>query len=396
MTFWHLNHTVRVRAVYPSISSWVEIENIQYTSLVDPEPPILTIKRGDGFISPKAFTEQPVCVPQIIFKMSLKYFVVMWKDYNSNESIREQELDEPTVTIKTLGYEGEYCIAARTIYVNDKIKKSKLSDSICLHFPQKDGYNRTAFVFLLFFGIFVAVVVVVIFPICIKITQKSKNPKTLDFSNTKCRQDPCLSELNPDIYDSLTIYNVEQESSTKSLLPNTHDDGVSIYSTGGQGYMMRPTMQISDCQGQEYTSFKGLELNSSSDKSSSGCTCPNTSGSDSDMLFKTQSNQTYNCHNVIDVNDSRDIQICCLTASNQFDSLTIPSPNSLLNIPIHTLCVGNNNLVDHSDGDSGDQFLTDSEDDLSTDYKASDSKYPFQNYKTNDWRSGYTQRTSLS
>ncbi|XP_075706626.1 interferon lambda receptor 1 [Rhinoderma darwinii] len=409
MDSWDWNHSVQVRAVSPSISSWVQIQNIEYLFTVDPDPPILNITQGNGSITIDVFTPWPFCARPTNLQLSLKYFVVISRKNNPKEIILEQELDEPTITMKTLGYIGEYCIAARTIYSFVELKNSKFSNPICLNFTQKDGLYRTVLLAaLLIVPSVICVAVMISVIIWYQIPIKSMKPKALDFSHKYCLRDGCLPAPYSDIYHSPTIYNIaeEQDSSTKFMLPNKYEDRVNNYPISGQGYMERPTMQTSDSLNQEYFSSHGLTFNSSSDKSSSDRTCPNTSGSVTDMLLNAMKDQSNQCTKESNINVSEDVQMFSLTSmptSNLFDSLSIPDPNSLVNVPFDTLCIVDDNAhMDNSDEESGNKSFTDSEDCLKslstefTDYKISDSKVASRDEKTQkDLSSDYKQRTYM-
>ncbi|XP_066431176.1 interferon lambda receptor 1 isoform X2 [Eleutherodactylus coqui] len=391
MNSWDWKHTVQVRTVSPSISSWVAIQNINYVFTVEPDPPSLTVTEGEASITIDLFTRKPLCVPQSIFLRSLKYFVVMRKKYNPEEVVLEQELDEPTITKKILGYNGEYCVTAKTIYTPDTHKESNFSHPVCLNFNQKDGRYHVVYAALPCSVILCSVIIILVL-IWYRITVKSKMPKVLDFSgNRHSQQAPCMPELYSAIYHSLTISSLEEQKLSTRFL-NTHDDGVNIYPITGQGYMERPTLATSVFHSREYISSK----------SSSGSTCPSTSGSVADMLIKAQKNQTDDCLKEININDSREAQMSsssiAISVNIPLDSLSILGPNSLQNVPLDTLCIGDiNDHMDYSDEDSTSQCLTDYEDgldSLSTNYKPSGSKHPSQEEKAHEnWCSGYTQRT---
>ncbi|XP_044142069.1 interferon lambda receptor 1 isoform X1 [Bufo gargarizans] len=405
MKFWDWNHTVQVRTVSPARSPWVQIQNIEYMFTVDPDPPNLTVNQGDDYITVKALAQMPACVRPYIFYRTLKYFVMIQNKYNTNEVI-EQELDGPPITIKTLGYNGEYCVTAKTILTTGNVKRSNFSCPICLNFTPKDGRDHTVLLavpalFLIFSGI--AIITCLVW---YKIRVTFKMPQALDFSNNKyCQKNPCLAELDPNIYHSVTICNMaEEDFSTKLQIPDIYDDGDNIYPTKGRGYMVRPSMQTLDPHRQLYFSSKGLEFSSSSDHSSSGCTCPNTSGSVTNMFFEAKNDQTSDCSNEINIDVSRDVQMfpsTSISESNRFDSLPTSVSNSLGNVLFDTLCIGgNNDPMDISDGESDNQYCTDSGDDLDslhTDYKKSDSKFISEDQNAHkDCSSGYTLRTCMS
>ncbi|XP_073526687.1 interferon lambda receptor 1 isoform X2 [Phyllobates terribilis] len=362
---------------------------------VDPDPPILTVTHGDGFVTVNTSTKFPLCLPEIIFKRSLSYLVVMMKNNNPNEVILEQELDRNSITMKTLGYKGEYCVAAKTKFITDTDKWSKFSYHVCFNITEKDeSYHSAYFAGLPILTIF-AVIGFISFLIWHNITEKSKIPKALDFSDGKYGQ---YKQYSEDFY-SLNISETEQGASTKYLIPNKHDDGVNIYPLTGQGYMERPTMQNSGSDSKEYFSSKDLASNSSSDKSSSGCTCPNTSGSVTGMA----NDQTKTIQRPVSGN-GQVLSSTSMSVSEHIDNVSILDHNSLVNIPMETLCIGGNiNDMDNSDGESSSQCFTDSEDgldSLSTDfsnYKMSDCKHPSQDEKLHkDCISDYTQRNYTS
>lgn len=158
-------------------------------------------------------------------------------------------------------------------------------------------------------------------------------------------------------------------------------------------------MQTSDSHSQKYFSSKSLTFNSSSDKSSTDCSCPNTCGS---VTSSVKNDQTNDCPKGNNIDVSGAVQMLSLTSmsvSNSFDSLSILDQNSLVNVPLNTLLVEDiNEQMDNSDGESGNECFTDSEDldSLSTDYKMSDSKSSSQDKKANKNCSGYKQRTYMS
>ncbi|XP_069828616.1 interferon lambda receptor 1 [Dendropsophus ebraccatus] len=397
----HLNYKVRVRTVFPSKSSWVTIPDIQYMFKVEPDSPYLTVTKGDGFIKIDDSTQKPSCIPPIIYQMSLAYTLVIRKKDNPEEDIFKGIAVEFPFTFETLGYDGEYCVAAKTIRkVNTT--ESTFSQPICLNFTKKDGYFHMAFLALLpICG--TAVIVFVVIWYKIKVT--SKKPEALDFSNNKyCQKKPCLPDLYSEICHSFTIYNIEQGPSTKFLLLDKSDDDVNSYPKSGKGYMVRSTLETSGSpSSREYFSSKSLGCNSSSDKSSSDSTCPNTSGSAKDMLFKAESNQTNNSPEQININVP-DVQMFFSTpvsVSNPIDGLSIQEPHSFVNVPFSTLCIrGNNDHMDTSDGESSNQCFTDSEDgldSLSIELRMSDSENLSQEKKTHkDLSSDYSQRTYMS
>ncbi|KAM4044435.1 interferon lambda receptor 1 [Anomaloglossus baeobatrachus] len=406
LKFWDLNHTVRVRSISSSIaSSWVQIQNIQYIFTVDPDPPILIVTQGDEFVTVNTSENFPFCLPQIIFKRFLSYVVVMMKKHHPNEITLEQELDRPSITIKTLGFKGEYCVAAKTRLISDTYKFSKFSSPVCFNFTEKDESNHAPYFAVLPIFTIIAVVGFISFLIWHTITEKSKIPKVLDFSDDNYGQkDPSLLKQYSEHFSSVSIdENKEQDTSTRLLSSNRQDDGVNIYPITGQGYMERPTMQTSGSDSKKYFTSKGLASNSSSDKSSSGCTCPNTSGSDTGMVSKETNDQTETIHRTVS-EDGAMFSSTSLTVSEHFDSVSILDHNSLTNIPLETLCIGGNtDDMDNSDGESSNQCFTDFEDDvesLRTDfknYKMSSLTHPSQYEKTHkDGTSGYTQRTYSS
>ncbi|XP_073428741.1 interferon lambda receptor 1 [Dendrobates tinctorius] len=406
LKIWDLNHTVRVRSISSSrSSSWVQIPNIQYLFTVDPDPPILTVTQGDAFVTVNTSTKFPLCLPQIIFKRSLSYFVVMMKNNNLNEIILEQELERPSITMRTLGYKGEYCVAAKTKFITDTDKLSKFSNPVCFNVTEKDERFHAAYFAGLPIFIFIAVISLISFVIWHNITEKSKTPKALDFSDGKYGQkNPCLPKQCSEHFYSLNIYDItEQDTSTTFLIPNKHDDGVNIYPIAGQGYMERPTMQNSGLDSKEYFSSKDLGSNSSSDKSSSSCTFPNTSGSVTGMASKDTNDQTKKIQRTVSA-DGQMFSSTSMSVSEHIDSVSILDHNSLANIPLDTLCIrGSIDDMDNSDGESSNQCFTDLDgglDSLSTDfsnYKMSDFNHPSQDEKLQkDCISDYTQRTYTS
>ncbi|XP_069613041.1 interferon lambda receptor 1 isoform X1 [Ranitomeya imitator] len=407
LKMWDLNHSVRVRSIFSSrSSSWVQISNIQYLFTVDPDPPILTVTQGDGFVTVNTSTMFPLCLPQIIFMRSLSYFVMMMKNNNPNEVILEQELDRPSITMKTLGYKGEYCVAAKTKFITDTDKLSKFSNPVCFNVTEKDeSYHAAYFAGLPIFTI-IAVISYISFLIWHTITEKSKTPKVLDFSDGKYgEKNLCFPKQYAENFYSLNIDEItEQDTSTKFLIPNKHDGGVNIYPIVGQGYMERPTMLNSGSDSKEYFSSKDLASNSSSDKSSSGCTCPNTSGSVTDMASKDMNDQVLKIQRTVS-GDGQMFSSTSMSVSEHIDSVSILDHNSLANIPLETLFIGGSIDDDMgiSDGESSNQCFTDSEDGLDSlstgfsNYKMSDFNHPSQDEKLQkDFISDYTQRTYTS
>ncbi|XP_075118849.1 uncharacterized protein LOC142193748 [Leptodactylus fuscus] len=349
----------------------------------------------------EAFTKKPYCVPEIVFKMSLKY-LFMIKGNSPKEVLLEQELNDPSMTSKTLGYKGEYCVAAQTKFL---AKESKFSHPVCINFTQNDGQYHTVLSAVLPASLISGTIAFIILLILYISPVKSKIPEALDFPNNKyCQKDHCLPEPYSNIYDSVTIYNIAEQDSTRDSLLPTKYGGSNIYPVSGRGYMVRPAMQASGSHNQESYSSKGSAFNSSSDQSSSGCTCPNISGSDSDMLLKSMNDHTNNCLEESNIDISENLQMCSSTSisvTHLLDSNPMLGPNLLVNIPIDTLCIGDNNThIDIADGESDNQYFTDSDeslDSLSTDYKMSDHSHTLQEEETcKDWNSGYTQRTCMA
>ncbi|XP_056413011.1 interferon lambda receptor 1 isoform X2 [Hyla sarda] len=404
--FLYHNQSIRVQTVSPlpnSSSTWVEIPNITYMFTVDPDPPYLTVTKGKDAITIDSSTQMPNCIPPIFYTMMVKYYVEIRRRDNPEEVVYEGEQSKFPVTVQTPGYKGEYCVAAKTIYISNPTKESKFSHPICLDFTEKDGHLHMAYLA----APPICIIVFIYLIIWHKVTVKAKKPKALDFPKNKyCQKDSCFPDMYSEIYHSLTIYNItEQDSSAKHLPPNKYDDGVNIYPVSGQGYMERRTMQTSGSHSQGYFSSKGLACNSSSDQSATSCTSPNTSGSVTDMLFQAKNDQTNNCPKEINISVLEDGKMLSSTSKsvrNSLDSLSPMEPNSLVNVPLNTLCIGGiidmDNCMDNSDGESSNHCFTDSEDgldSLSTDFKT--SEYPSQ-YKIphKDCCSDYTQRTYMS
>ncbi|XP_075051491.1 interferon lambda receptor 1 [Mixophyes fleayi] len=414
-------HMVRVRAVSHLLrrSPWVDLGNISYLFTVKPDPPILHIAQGESSVSITASVSVPLCVPEIIFLSHLKYSVEVVRDKALKQIIHKEQMNGSSITIKTDGFNGEYCFAAKTIYVMDSTKESRLSNPVCKTFTHKVEDHQQLLVGLTvtFAVIFVIFIVCIIYFI---INKKAETPKALDFSCKNYRLEasnlPVLSLENDGLLENLiTIYDKKDQAlSVSPFLYSENNVSANEYPFSGCGYMQRHSMQdnlknelqTGNSVRQEYMSSKGLSINSNSDKSSSGFNCENTSGSStgkSMTLDKIQINDCTQERNII-WGEIQTLSSANLTEHHLFNNLGILDPNGLGNVPFDTLCIaGNNDQMESSDDESSNQPHTDSEDSLeessivSTECEKSDSYIASKVGKSQkNWSSGYEQRRYTS
>ncbi|XP_063813255.1 interferon lambda receptor 1 [Pseudophryne corroboree] len=399
MTERYLQHTVRVKAVYLRPSSpWVELGNISYMFSVEPDPPILHLIQGENNVFINASMPSPSCMPRIL-SLSLKFLVDVTRDKTLQQIIQEQAMDGSSITIKTHGYKGEYCFAAKTKYVIDKIKVSPLSNPVCKFFVPKEDSHKGP----LLIGFAVPVATILFFIICLAFwynaTKKVKTPNVLDFPVKESNYSIMLwfteSEHGPREYNEM-----DQVSSV--LLVQYSETGVIEKDYPISSYMQRRTMQdninkTGNSAHRDYTS-------SNSDKSSSDCNGENTSGSNTGIsvtLDKMQINDIQQ-----DVTVSEGIQTLSPTNSRKhhlFNSPCLLDSNDLSNVNFNTLCIADSDQQETSDDESSNQLLTDSEDPiekLSSDVTDCDIPHSNRTVKygkpQKNCNSGYEQRSNMT
>ncbi|XP_068125101.1 interferon lambda receptor 1 isoform X2 [Hyperolius riggenbachi] len=409
-------YMLRVKAVSISgqTSPWANLsENISYTFTVDPAPPVLYIIQGDGTMTINITQEKPSCMPQGV-RNNIKHVLEIKNNKNAYEEI---EIEEPSTTIKTLRYEGEYCMAVKT-KLNLSNKTSGPSNQVCLNFTHKVETSAIKFVTVASVISTILIVLCVIFFIRYKTTHIAKIPKTLDISNI--RGVLSILKMPTEECHLVTVnQNMDQASSATFLLCN-EDNDVNDYP--GCGYTERQNLRGDgsrrDCHdgestSGEYRSSKGLSVTSSSDKPSSDSSCAETSGTRSEMeivLTKDTIHLNNDSENTdtITTRNTETLSSTIITLGPLLDTLCVQDSNSTPggsdNVPLNTLSLAagtedlelseNESYESHfTDSDDGHEQLTSDSTDCNTSISYTGPK---QRQSQKDLASGYEKKGYMS
>ncbi|XP_040193116.1 interferon lambda receptor 1 [Rana temporaria] len=398
-------HVVRVRAesVAQGTSAWASLHNISYMFTVDPSPPILHVIQEDGTLTINISIQKPPCMPNALLLM-FEYLLEIKNTNNSAEKPKKIEMIERSKTIKTDGYEGDYCMVARTIYKSNR-KTSGPSHPFCFTVTQKDLHHQL--MPLIGLPAVVLFVVFLVGIICIKLYKKVTKPNVLDFSDKRCT---VVASVIPEKSYHVTIdKNMDQTSSATFLLSG--EDSNSINEYPGFGYTERKNMQgnclgrhtlYGDSSSDDYMSSKGLPTNSSSDKSSDS-SCVQTSGSNTEMILTLNKNQLHNHSEESNTNVSGNMETLVtntITMGPLLDTLRVAHCNTFGDGLLKTLSI--TAATDQClDNESFDGHLTDYEDNheqLINDCTDCDVPEPYIGSQPlqKNWGTGYEQRGYMS
>ncbi|KAM5180685.1 interferon lambda receptor 1-like [Mantella aurantiaca] len=363
-------YAVRVKAESSSQekSAWALLYNISYMFTVDPSPPNLQIILGEGTMTINTSIQTPPCMPTI-WHFYLKYLLEIRNINNPAEQTRKIEMTRSSETIQTDGYEGYYCMTAKTQFLANKTGEP--SNNVCHTFTQKDQTRH----FLPLVGLpvilsgFLVTVLVCIF--WYKTNGKARIPKVLDFSHKRyALAVSVIPEVNS--YPLNINKNMDQTSSATFLICSEDSDGTNEYPLSGCGYTERKSMagntlrgytHYEDSTSDEYMSSKGLPSNSSNDKSSDS-SCIQTSGSNTAISFMLHEIKLHNQSEDINTNVSGNLETLVTnttTLGPLLDTLCVSDSNNFSDVLLNTLCIaaGTDQCIDN---ESFECHFTDSED----------------------------------
>ncbi|KAM4701087.1 interferon lambda receptor 1 [Discoglossus pictus] len=385
------NHSVRIRTLYKNVtSSWTTIQWIAYMFTVDPDPPILQLKQKDDSIFINATIETPSCFGNIY---DLKYDTMVWLDGNLEEkyNLRDQRVNSEVV-IEIPGLKGNYCVAAKTKYSTDTIKWSKYSSPVCLLMTYKGpgGYDPfmiigfTIPLFLVFCGLWLLVY---------KIwkTHPEKMPEVLDFTQYKCPQIVSTPESKERFLEKYSEFTIEQRKEQSLVSHGGEDLNEDEDTSCNFGYTEKRKADgetkedgtSSESTGYKHGSSRGLLIDTSSDKCSvsdfSGGEYEHSSGQTIQIplgLLKIQSgdsisNKTksrteiaepveFQLAHPVDLQAQRQ---CVTNLCQLIERQCMLTDSNKQNVCFSSLLIADSSIqMENSDGESSNQFLSDSED----------------------------------
>ncbi|XP_018097810.1 interferon lambda receptor 1 isoform X2 [Xenopus laevis] len=368
------NYIVGVRTISGSSKSqWEEVKDISYIFTVDPEVPTLQVKLVDKSIYINATVKTPHCIKDVY---NLKYNIIAWLNDGPKQMIFGEVKMNSVINLSTIGLNGNYCVAASTVFKLEQTKISQLSNSSC-HFVRDKEHNSDqnwSFAVLIFFSILICGIFV--YYIKYRHPVKAQTPIALDFSKFRTGRELCTLEsleMIPKQCDKITAVEIKQKcSSPSSLFVSGKNMNIDDYELRQLGYTEKhPVLRESGEDGS-----KLMDL--SSDKcSTSGFSCEeseSSSGPNISNLLTLHDKQKANLDHIQDKDEDKirkpdPNELLLSTAKSDFPNISSLGSksscqlNQILSVRLETLKIeGKSSQVEDSDGESSDQFSSESED----------------------------------